>query len=66
MPEIVNQKVESSPADSEEDEDSPLQLSAHAFAALQEFYAEEAALQQQQLTDGEGVTPKLITEDWVN
>ena len=47
------------------DKDSPPQLSAHALAALQEFYAEEAVLQQQ-LALGEGAAPKLITEDWVN
>lgn len=48
-----------------DDKDSPPQLSAHALAALQEFYAEEAVLQQQ-LALGKGAAPKLITEDWVN
>ena len=49
----------------ESDADSPPQLSAHALAALQEFYAEEAMLQEQ-LALGEKETPKLIAEDWVN
>lgn len=43
---------------------SPPQLSAHALAALQEFYAEEAALEAQ-LKLGLGAAPSLITEDWV-
>ena len=46
------------------DDDSPPQLSAHALAALQEFYAEKAVLEQQ-LQLGEGVAPGLLTEDWV-
>ena len=53
--------------ESSEDSDSggsPPQLSAHALAALQEFYAEEAALEAQ-LKLGQGVAPTLITEDWV-
>ena len=47
------------------DDDSPPQLSAHALAALQEFYAEE---EQQHMAprEGEGVAPAQITEDWVN
>ena len=54
-------------SESPEDSDSggsPPQLSAHALAALQEFYAEEAALEAQ-LKLGQGVAPTLITEDWV-
>lgn len=51
-----------SPVDS--DSGSPPQLSAHALAALQEFYAEEAALEMH-LKPGQGDAPKLITEDWV-
>ena len=46
------------------DDESPPQLSAHALAALQEFYAEEAALEQH-LALGEGVAPVRIKEDWV-
>ena len=54
-----------SPEHEDNDKDSPPQLSAHALAALQEFYAEEAVLQQRRAL-GEGAAPKLITEDWVN
>ena len=59
---IPSQRENDSPEDS--DAGSPPQLSAHALAALQEFYAEEAALEAQ-LKLGEGVAPQLITEDWV-
>ena len=50
------------------DDDSPPQLSAHALAALQEFYAEEAAREQQHMApgEGEGGAPAQIAEDWVN
>jgi hypothetical protein len=44
---------------------SPPQLSAHALAALQEFYAEEAALEAQLKLGHQGAAPTLITEDWV-
>ena len=57
------EKNEESPEDSDSG-GSPPQLSAHALAALQEFYAEEAALEVQ-LKLGQGVAPTLIAEDWV-
>lgn len=59
---VPRQEESESPDDS--DSGSPPQLSAHALAALQEFYAEEAALEAQ-LKLGQGVAPALITEDWV-
>ena len=59
---VPRQEESESPEDS--DSGSPPQLSSHALAALQEFYAEEAALEAQ-LKLGQGVAPTLITEDWV-
>lgn len=60
---VPRQEKSESPKDSDS-EGSPPQLSAYALAALQEFYAEEAALEAQ-LKLGQGAAPTLITEDWV-
>lgn len=57
-------RQEKSPQGDSDLEGSPPQLSAHALAALQEFYAEEAALESQPKL-GQGEAPTLITEDWV-
>lgn len=53
-------------ASGEEADDSPTQLSEHALAALQEFYAERL-VQEQQLTAGleSGAGPLHVEEDWV-
>ena len=59
---IPLQEESHSPVDSESG--SPPQLSAHALAALQEFYAEEAAWKMHP-KPGQGDAPKLIAEDWV-
>ena len=51
----------------EEGDDSPPQLSEHALAALQEFYAERL-VQEQQLTAGleGGAGSQHVEEDWVS
>ena len=49
--------------ESNSDDDVP-QLSAHALAALQEFYAER---EQQDLSSvPDGATPGRVEEDWVS
>ena len=53
--------------DEEDDEDSP-QLSEHALAALQEFYAERMAKEQQlaaSLDSGSSCVHAHVEEDWV-
>ena len=60
---VISTEKANDSSEGSEDE-SPPQLSAHALAALQEFYAEEAALEQH-LALGEGVAPVRIKEDWV-
>lgn len=53
--------------DEEDDEDSP-QLSEHALAALQEFYAERMAKEQQlaaSLESGSSGVHAHVEEDWV-
>lgn len=53
--------------DEDDDEDSP-QLSEHALAALQEFYAERLAKEQQlaaSLESGSARVHTHVEEDWV-
>jgi len=53
--------------DEDDDEDSP-QLSEHALAALQEFYAERMAKEQQlaaSLESGSSRVHAHVEEDWV-
>lgn len=53
--------------DAESDEELP-QLSDYAQAALQEFYAEQEARQQQlecRLAAGESLGETAVVEDWV-
>lgn len=53
--------------DKDDDEDSP-QLSEHALAALQEFYAERMAKEQQlaaSLESGSSRVHAHVEEDWV-
>ena len=53
--------------DEDDDEDSP-QLSEHALAALQEFYAERLAKEQQlaaSLESGSACVHTHVEEDWV-
>ena len=54
---------------SDSDDDDPPQLSAHALAALQEFYAEQSAKsneEHQAMEAGGASKTGIIQEDWVS
>lgn len=64
--EVKDSAVEKVNEDSDDSDDGSLpQLSAHALSALQDFYAEQAALEQQLVTGERGFAAKPVAENWV-